>query len=37
MTDSKSAYRFPRLAVIIDVLAFVAFFAVIGILVAHAR
>jgi hypothetical protein len=35
MTDSKSAYRFPRLAMIIDVVAFVTFFAVVVILAAH--
>jgi hypothetical protein len=37
MRYSKSAYRFPRLAMIIDVVAFVAFFAVVVLLAAHVR
>jgi hypothetical protein len=37
MRYGKSTYRFPRLAMIIDIVAFVAFVAVVVMLAAHVR
>jgi hypothetical protein len=37
MRYGKSAYRFPLLAMIIDIVAFVAFFAVVVMLAVHVR